>query len=392
MESAFHVLAADARDAELAALAVMLARATQFTDEDASLRWLKEALDLAESLQLPELVSQALNTRGVVAVNQGHHEEARALLSHALTLALTNDLAAPALRSYLNLAEVVTQRDEEAHAVDLLRKARVLAARTGHRFWERFATAQLAYELVQLGEWDEADEVHRSIEDETLADGTFESLSLLGSAEMYVHRGEPERLGRLVAAFSSAPESNDWQERAAYFAGRALWLRTSGDNAAALDCAERAIGEFDPKGFAHQDFKAALPQALEAAHALGDLDKVEAIVDMVDRAPPGDRPASLRAQVARFRARLADDRGEADRADAHFRAAADGFTAVAMPFRLAVVQLEHAEWLTSHSRSLEATALLAEAQSVFERLRAAPWVERAQRLSSTRQGVLVRDA
>ena len=392
MESAFHVLAADARDADLAALAVMLARATQFTDEDASLRWLREALDLAELLQLPELVSQALNTRGVVAINQGHHEEARALLSHALTLALTNDLAAPALRGYMNLAEVLTQRDEDVDAVDLLRKARVLAARTGHRFWERFATAQLAYELVQLGRWDEADEVHRSIEDETLTGGTFESLSLLGSAEMYVHRGEPERLGRLVAAFSSAPESNDWQERAAYFAGRALWLRTMGDDAEALASADRAIAEFDPKGFGHQDFKAAVPQALEAAFALGNLDRVEALVDMVDRAPPGDRPASLSAQVARFRARLAGARGDADVADAQFRAAADGFTSVAMPFRLAVVQLEHAEWLASQSRSAEAAALLAGAESVFERLRAKPWLERAQRVSRERHPVLVPDA
>ena len=48
-----------------------------------------------------------------------------------------------------------------------------------------------------------------------------------------------------------------------------------------------------------------------------------------------------------------------------------------MPFYLAVTQLEHAEWLAAQGASDEAEPLLAEAREIFERLEAAPWLERA---------------
>jgi len=50
-----------------------------------------------------------------------------------------------------------------------------------------------------------------------------------------------------------------------------------------------------------------------------------------------------------------------------------------MPFPLAVVCLEHAEWLEGGGRS---EALLAEASEIFERLRARPWLERTAAVAS----------
>ncbi len=47
-----------------------------------------------------------------------------------------------------------------------------------------------------------------------------------------------------------------------------------------------------------------------------------------------------------------------------------------MPFWLAVVQLEHAEWLATRGRPREAEAMLGEARPVFDRLGAQPWLER----------------
>ena len=47
------------------------------------------------------------------------------------------------------------------------------------------------------------------------------------------------------------------------------------------------------------------------------------------------------------------------------------------PFYLAVVQLEHAEWLVARDRASEAEPLVAEALQTFERLEAGPWVARA---------------
>jgi hypothetical protein len=51
---------------------------------------------------------------------------------------------------------------------------------------------------------------------------------------------------------------------------------------------------------------------------------------------------------------------------------------LATPFLLAVVQLEYAEWLIAEQRAEEAGPLLAEADAVFERLDARPWLRRAE--------------
>jgi hypothetical protein len=47
-----------------------------------------------------------------------------------------------------------------------------------------------------------------------------------------------------------------------------------------------------------------------------------------------------------------------------------------MPFWLAVIPLEHAEWLARHKAAQRAEPLLTEARAIFERLGAQPWLER----------------
>jgi hypothetical protein len=50
-----------------------------------------------------------------------------------------------------------------------------------------------------------------------------------------------------------------------------------------------------------------------------------------------------------------------------------------MPFWLAVVRLEHAEWLAAEGSHSDASFLLSEATQVFERIGARPWVDRVNR-------------
>ena len=47
-----------------------------------------------------------------------------------------------------------------------------------------------------------------------------------------------------------------------------------------------------------------------------------------------------------------------------------------LPFQLAVVQLEHAEWLAAEGRAEQAEPLLADARETFDRLGAKPWLDR----------------
>ena len=114
--------------------------------------------------------------------------------------------------------------------------------------------------------------------------------------------------------------------------------------------------------------------ALEAAFALGESAKIEELLASIEAVPPGSRPPYLDAQARRFRARLAGD-------GAGYKAAAERFRELGIPFWLAVTLLEHAEWLAGQGSS-QAEPLLAEASEIFERLEATPWLERTARLSS----------
>jgi hypothetical protein len=67
-------------------------------------------------------------------------------------------------------------------------------------------------------------------------------------------------------------------------------------------------------------------------------------------------------------------------ASAGFRAAADLLREVEQPFALAVVLLEHAEFLAAEGRAEDAGALIDEAREIFGRLRATPWLERLDRI------------
>ena len=81
----------------------------------------------------------------------------------------------------------------------------------------------------------------------------------------------------------------------------------------------------------------------------------------------------------RFRAGLARLAEDPD-GERLFKGAAGLFRELAMPFYLAVTELEHAEWLGAYGRAEEAEPLLAEASEIFERLGTQSWLERADRV------------
>jgi hypothetical protein len=126
-------------------------------------------------------------------------------------------------------------------------------------------------------------------------------------------------------------------------------------------------------GIAAQDVKHAIRNALEASLALGRRDGVEELLVLVESLPVGLRPPFLDATARRFRARLAGDSADAE---ADFVAAEGELRRLELPFHLAVVQLEYAEWLLARGRPDDAARLLGEARETFEHLRAQPWLER----------------
>jgi hypothetical protein len=134
-----------------------------------------------------------------------------------------------------------------------------------------------------------------------------------------------------------------------------------------------AIGTREALGIANQNLKIGFLHALEAALVLEDRAQADTILSAVEQFPPGLRPPFLDGLAQRFRALLAGDDPGADRL---FTAGATKLRQLELPFYLAVVLLEHGEWLTEKGRPDDAQPLLAEARDMFEHLRAQPWLER----------------
>jgi len=103
----------------------------------------------------------------------------------------------------------------------------------------------------------------------------------------------------------------------------------------------------------------------------------------VDESAPGSVPPFLRAETARFRARIHAAIGEVEAATSRFKTAAGMFRELGMPFWLAATLLEHSEWLTGSGRADETEELLDEARMIFERLEARPWLERLEGIPVT---------
>jgi tetratricopeptide (TPR) repeat protein len=314
----------------------------------------------------------------MLAMQRRHDTEAMALYAHALQLGLDNDLPTATVRAHFNLADLLCHRDLYREALAHYRSALGLTRKIGDRSYERSTLGELAFTLGRIGEWDEAAEFAGAIAEDEVRSAPADVLSLLAFGETYVELGQTAEFEKLMSWSTQLVSSDDWQARSCYLACRACLRRGQGRDAEALADADEAINvALELGGAGHQNVKAGFRVACESALALKDLAKVDELVGVVDALGPGERPPYLRAQALRFRARLADSRGNPDAVEPFFVAAEEAFAQLGMPFWLAVTQLEHAEWLVANGRGVNARPMLAGAVATFERLKALPWLDRA---------------
>jgi class 3 adenylate cyclase/tetratricopeptide (TPR) repeat protein len=384
MERSFQVLAGDEPDEDLASLAAELARVLYFTgDHERAAQRIDLALEIVQSLQLQGLISQALTTKAVI-VQLRRPEEAIALLRHAVTLALESDDAIAALRAYFNLAHEMSDRGRYEDAVELTRDGLDLARRHGSRAWELRMLAQMLYPLSALGSWDEA--VARAAEIPAGAHLQFGNVVLAAElaplTRIHTARGELAEAQTLATLAGGFETSDDRQERTSIAVSRAMLTRAEGRVGDALAAAEEALQLGGAAGRAH--LNEAFVEALEAALALGDLERVDQLVGEIDELSRANRGGYLQAQRTRFVAALAGRRGKGVAAERSFKRGAALFRELGMPFWAAVTEFEHADWLVTEGRLEEAEPLLAEARETFERLGATPWLERAAQIPTRR--------
>jgi tetratricopeptide (TPR) repeat protein len=192
------------------------------------------------------------------------------------------------------------------------------------------------------------------------------------------HRGDVATTRETLDKISPFAHSSSFQDRIAYIQVNYDVLMADGQPAEALDLIEIAKIDLET------DAEAAWVDLViaEAGLASGRIDRAAEAVAVVEALPPGDTGPLIRAQMARFRALVSAAEGDAQRAEASFKTAAAAFREYGTPFWLACTQLEQAEWLATQSRAEEAEPMLTEARETFERLRATPWLERADGLAA----------
>jgi len=384
MEAAVQVLSRLPPDESLAEIVTELGRLYFFHgDREKALEQIEEALRLAEGFQLPRLLSQALNTKSVILSAIGRPEEALALVRHALALAERHGDMEAALRAYNNLAVEVRAAERHSEALELSERGLALARRLGIRAWEWQFAAQIGLTQVEMGEWDEALRSVSIVPDPDEVPGSkwpF-SATLIGTVGIHVHRGDmdaAERSFRLVQELIG--DSHDAQARATVGLLRAMVLLGRGDHRGALAAAEVTVSlSLEVLGFDLYT-KHALACSVTAAAHVGDLESARELFELVESRPPGEIPLGTKAQAARFRALLASARGETQGIEPEFRAAEAIFEEIGTIFDLAVIRLEHAEWLAGQGEVGWARELLDQSRETFERLRATPWLDRVAKL------------
>jgi class 3 adenylate cyclase/tetratricopeptide (TPR) repeat protein len=377
MDRAFRVLSDEEPDEALASLAAELGRFLFFSGQpDQALERIERALDIAESLWLPEVLSNALNTKAVILYSaHGRRREGFALLKYALEIALEYDVQSAALRAYYNIIDLTQQSDRMTEAQGYLDAGLALARRIGNRYWEWQLLGQI-YPSYITGDWDRAVEMTAQLPPEKVLEARGAFLHFLNALpRIHVFRGELEAARVAFESFPAAATSDDIQERSAYAVGLAFLLRADGEPTEALESALAAFEARHEAGLGSENVKEGFLEAVEAAFELSDLTRVEDLLGIVEQAPSGKRPQYLEMHAVRLRARLKLARGE-EEVEPGFKLAAGGFRELGTPFWMAVTLLEHGEWLVGEGRSEEAAPLLAEAGEVFDRLRARPWLER----------------
>ena len=336
---------------------------------------LELALATAQAQRLPRPLVRALLAKSLVVRAQGRPEEELALMRHALRYALENDLPDVAGLAYSFVSDACFLYDRYGEALEVQREALALARRVGIRQAETFALAELSYALAMTGSWDESLAARAELPDDLLRTTQNVSSVLSGVLEIHLHRGETEAARELLAHFDYLEDYFELQDRAIYRGARAGVLFVEGDHEGALASGLAAVELAGTLGFGQQAVKQGFVWAVEAALALGDRERADELLTLVEMRPVGLRPPFLEAQANRFRARLGDD-------EAGLRVAAASFREHNFPFWLAVTELERAEWLVAQGRTDEAQTPLDEAREIFERLEAKPWLERLARVES----------
>ena len=335
--------------------------------------FLEQALRLAESLLLEETLAQALTSKALVLLHEDRLVEAELLLEGAAERARAGGLHGAWNRAAGNLAFLVERADRYDDSLVLCDELEAQARQRGDR--DALAAARFGSigPLAALGRWREA--LDLAAEAGGLQASRYAQSERIMAVPILCEQGRLDEARTLFRELEWMRDVEQSDLAVMFSLGESRQLRAEDRPTEALEAAERGLAHAE-LGLANTVVKRCLVQALEAALELDDLARADRLLAQVDDLPPGGLSPWLRAQRTRFHARLEARRGNHDRVERDHDRAERLFEEHGLVFDLAVVRLEHAEWLAEQGRAADAVPLLAAAGETFEALEAMPWLER----------------
>ena len=245
-------------------------------DREGALKLADTALTIADGGRFGEILIRALTTKAIALAELGRPAESNALLTHAIKLALEQELGEAAARGYYNLADNEMAEGRFAEARDLLHRGLELTRRRGDRQVERRLLAQEVIALVELGHWDEAIAQTAALHEQANDIWTAQTLCVM--PQVFAARGDLAALRTLLEAVGV---DSGWAvvDHAAQL-GHAMLLRETELASDAVDDALGAVlGVID---IAESGVPLFFGEGVDCAFAAGRADAVEELLARVD--------------------------------------------------------------------------------------------------------------
>jgi tetratricopeptide (TPR) repeat protein len=359
MQAAYEELASSGASPDVALVAAQFARIGYFVGErEQALEVVEHALDMAESLHLPEVIAEALTTKATLLYHRPH--ESGALLQQAVRVARANDLPTAMLRAQFNLSGLHLEHDELPEAQQVLEDALAAATLRGDRTWETVHRGQLAEVLVATGDWDRAWTLLGEIDSTDARGGLGHSILLYPALTILLARGELDAAAAMIDREAGLGESTDLQTRAIYELGQAQVLVAQGRPAEAWPLAWGAAQIWRQLHQPHYAVESYV-ETIASALAAGEIAQAERAFSAIETLPQVERRSLIDAQEHRVRAWFAEQTGSD--ATAEYAAAAAILRRLGMRFLLAITLAE------------EGGEGVDEARTIFEQLGARRWLE-----------------
>ena len=246
MERALEALG-DADEDVAARLCAKLAQALRGTGAvEAAIQLAERALTIAERLHLTDVMIEALDAKGGAYFNLGRHREATILGRGALELA--DEIGSLRYRSWALMAIGIGSLEEDpAGALRAILESAETARRAGDRSGEMLGLTNAAEGAIELGSWEEAEEVLHRLEGRELG-AENELAREFGEILLQAHRGDVGAARGRLDAMAPRIEAAEQLAMHTWF-GResALVHLLSGDPAPAFEAAIEAV-ELEPSG------------------------------------------------------------------------------------------------------------------------------------------------